>query len=138
MVVKCRRTYSEAFKADGKEAVGDSPVKLPKMIGIRLNTVLHRLLGQVDGTYLIRPDYIEVVPLVYARPESWNATRNLAPLVNAEFTERPLAEALRELRTELELATQELAHLGEAVSDAQTARTDAEAQAEQAQSLIPI
>ena len=91
---------TEAFKAAGNDSVEDTPVKLPRMIGIRLSTVLHRLLGQVNGTYLIRPDYIEVVPWEVARPESWKAKRSLAPMVNAEFTERPLAEALRELADE--------------------------------------
>src|SRR5262249_49321692 len=45
---------------EGTDAVEDQPVKLPKMIGVSLGTVLRLLTAQVNGTFLIRRDYIEV------------------------------------------------------------------------------
>lgn len=51
---------TQAFKADGIEDVESQPVKLPKMIGVSLATVLRLLTAQVNGTYLVRRDYIEV------------------------------------------------------------------------------
>jgi RNA polymerase sigma factor (sigma-70 family) len=91
---------TQAFKTEGNDAVEETPVKLRKIIGIKLDTVLRLLLDQVNGTYLIRTSYIEVVPLERARPELWKKARGLAPTVNASFTDRPLAEALRELADE--------------------------------------
>lgn len=50
-----------AFEADQQlKEVESQPVKLPKMLGVSLGTVLRLLLSQVNGTYLIRRDYIEV------------------------------------------------------------------------------
>jgi hypothetical protein len=51
---------TNAFKAEGQEAVEDQPVRLPKMVGVSLGTVLRLLTGQINGTYLIRRDYIEI------------------------------------------------------------------------------
>jgi tetratricopeptide (TPR) repeat protein len=51
---------TQAFDQQGQKAVEDAPVKLPKMPGVTLSTVLRLLLSQVNGTYLIRRDYIEI------------------------------------------------------------------------------
>lgn len=56
---------SKAFEAIGVQKVEDQPVALPRMKDVRLSTVLRLLLGQVKGdvytgTYLLRPDYIEI------------------------------------------------------------------------------
>src|SRR5205823_6035346 len=51
---------TQAFDQQGQKTVEDSPVKLPKMPGVTLSTVLRLLLSQVNGTYLIRRDYIEI------------------------------------------------------------------------------
>jgi RNA polymerase sigma factor (sigma-70 family) len=88
---------TQAFKDKGIDVVEDTPVKLSKMIGIRLETILRLLLDQVNGTYLIRTGYIEVVPCERAQPEYWRKVRSLAPRVNVNFTERALDGALREL-----------------------------------------
>ena len=39
---------------------GNSPVKLQKMIGVRLETALDMILAQVGGAYLIRGDHVEI------------------------------------------------------------------------------
>jgi hypothetical protein len=88
---------TQAFKAEGVDAVEDQPVKLPKMIGVKLGTVLRLLAEQVNGAYLIHPDFIEVVPVDCARPESWRGNRHLAPTITAEFSQSPLADALQQL-----------------------------------------
>jgi hypothetical protein len=51
---------TQAFKAEGVEAIEDQPVKLPKMVGVSLATVLRLLAAQVNATYLVRRDYIEI------------------------------------------------------------------------------
>jgi tetratricopeptide (TPR) repeat protein len=49
-----------AFSQAGQDSVEDKPVRLPKMTQVSLGTVLRLLAGQVDGTYLVRRDYIEI------------------------------------------------------------------------------
>jgi Mg-chelatase subunit ChlD/tetratricopeptide (TPR) repeat protein len=51
---------TQAFKAEGNDTVEETPVKLPKMNGVSLATVLRLLTAQANGTYLVRRDYIEV------------------------------------------------------------------------------
>src|SRR5689334_6832700 len=74
---------TQAFKAAGVDAVEDQPVRLPKMIGIRLSTILRLLADQVQGTYLVHPEFVELVPLERARPEAWREKPGFAPTVNA-------------------------------------------------------
>jgi hypothetical protein len=51
----------QAFDRDNaNRTVEDSPVRLPKMPGVSLGTILRFVLAQVQGTYLIRRDYIEI------------------------------------------------------------------------------
>jgi tetratricopeptide (TPR) repeat protein len=51
-----------AFKAlePPLENVGETRVKLPKMPGVTLSTVLRLVLSAINGTYLIRRDFIEI------------------------------------------------------------------------------
>ena len=51
-----------AFKAAdaGAEKISESEVKLEKMSGVSLATVLRLLTSQFGGTYLVRRDYIEI------------------------------------------------------------------------------
>src|SRR5262249_5279177 len=42
------------------ENVQDQRVKLPKLPGVTLSTVLRLVLSQIGGTYIIRRDYVEV------------------------------------------------------------------------------
>ncbi len=89
---------TQAFKAEGIDAIEEMPVRLPKMVGVKLSTVLRLLLAQINATYLIRSQHIEITTLKRARPEFWTGTeRNLAPTVNVEFEKCPLHEALQEL-----------------------------------------
>jgi tetratricopeptide (TPR) repeat protein len=48
------------FKDAGDEKVEDKPVRIPKMPGVSLSTILSYALSQVNATYLIRKDYVEI------------------------------------------------------------------------------
>ena len=93
-----------AFKKAGTEDVETLPVKLPKIFGARLGTVLQMLLNQINAAYLVRSDHIEVTTLQDSRPEVWPGNqsargRALMPLVSVAFEKRPLTDALKELST---------------------------------------
>jgi hypothetical protein len=98
---------TDSFKLAGAEQVADQPVQLPPLAGIRLGTVLQKLAEQVNAAYLIRADHIALVPLAAWQLEIWGRPnpeeegsakqRRRLPLVHADFDQRPLDDALREL-----------------------------------------
>src|SRR5262249_13928395 len=92
----------EAFKEDAQvESVQDQAVRLPHRVhAIKLSTILRALLSQVNGDYLIRGDHIEVTTPPRTRPSAWQERRQCAPVVDAEFVNRPLSAALQELSDE--------------------------------------
>lgn len=51
---------SEAFKEQGVQDIESQTVRLSRLSNISLSTVLRLLLAQVQGTYIIRRDFIEV------------------------------------------------------------------------------
>ena len=53
------QAFDQAGVGGGRN-VQDTQVNLPKMPGVTLGTVLRFLLAQVQGTYIIRRDYIEI------------------------------------------------------------------------------
>ncbi len=85
----------------GGESVEEMKVNLPKVTGGRLDTVLRRLLKQVDVGYVLRDGFIEVTSLqrIYNEfyPDYPDYPINQYPLVHAVFEEQPLYEALRDL-----------------------------------------
>lgn len=93
----------EAFQAIGVQKVGECPVQLPKMVGVSLRLVLQRMLAQVKGdehvgTFLVRPDHIEVTTTRHANPIHWiGAARRGLPMVSCGFDRERLPDALREL-----------------------------------------
>jgi hypothetical protein len=87
---------SQAF-LDPTGEVGDVeqvPVKLPRIANIPLGTVLRLVLAQVPlgATYLIRNEFIEIVPARHV-----TSGRILRQKVTAAFDKKPLDEALEEL-----------------------------------------
>jgi hypothetical protein len=99
---------TEAFKRDLMvQEVENQPVRLPRLAGVRLATVLDKLLAQVQGGYLVRPDHLEVTTRQRVRAEVWGPgqppeedsgrQRPQMQLVQAEFDQRPLEEALQEV-----------------------------------------
>jgi hypothetical protein len=100
----------QAFKQDLEIAdVEGQQIRLEKVKGIRLSTVLEKLLAGVPGGYLVRPDYIQittparVVAAMYGSvPQADEAApggrkRPRMPAVQTTFDRRPVDEALREL-----------------------------------------
>jgi type II secretory pathway component GspD/PulD (secretin) len=92
----------EAAGVGGGRNVEDTQVNLPKMPGVTLATVLRFLVGQIDGAYLIRRDYIEITTrnrqVVEAfGPSEGASPDNLTPAVNVVFSNRPLENALADL-----------------------------------------
>jgi tetratricopeptide (TPR) repeat protein len=52
---------TEAFKADNNQPdIEAQPIKLPRLVGVSLTTALRAVLAQVNGTYVVRRDYIEI------------------------------------------------------------------------------
>jgi hypothetical protein len=90
-----------AFKLEGTENIGDLPVGLPRMSNVRLQTILQLLCEQVNGSYLVKPDGIEITTRGRTRPEDWIGNRNLPPLVTHKCEHELLESAL----TNLELMT---------------------------------
>jgi hypothetical protein len=90
-----RRGFQEEL---GSEAA-EQEIRLPKLIGVRLSTVLRMITDQVSGSYLIKPDHILVTTWQRTRPESWKdeESRRWAVKIDAAFDHMPLADALREL-----------------------------------------
>jgi hypothetical protein len=85
------------FQEENAESPDKLKLQLPKVINVRLGTILPLLLAQVHAAYQIHPDYVEIVPIERTLPAAWKQRRDLAPTVQAEFTGRSLDEALREL-----------------------------------------
>jgi hypothetical protein len=79
----------------------EAQVKLDKLVGIPLRDVLEMLAGQFGATYLVHPNYVEIVSLEMAQPEAWIAgERRVVPQVHANFQDTSLDRALRELALE--------------------------------------
>jgi hypothetical protein len=97
-----RESFKDLAQVDAPE---DLPVKLPRMAGVNLGTVLRQLLAQVRAHYLVRADHLEVVPAERFQAEVWGAgpppegqpPRRKLPLVNATYEQRPLEELLQAL-----------------------------------------
>jgi hypothetical protein len=90
----------EAFRAEVQvQEVETQPIRLQVMRDIRLATVLRMLLRQVNATYLVRDDHLEIVPLptVPGTDGILQVDRSALPRVYASFEKRPLDEALRDL-----------------------------------------
>jgi hypothetical protein len=85
---------SQAFRTDlSDDDVEGKQVKLPKMNGVRLSTVLRLLTEQVNATYVLRSDYLEITPWQRVRA----VERRLLPVVSAQIDQVPLLDALKEL-----------------------------------------
>jgi hypothetical protein len=81
-----------------KLTIVEEHVRLPKMTGVSLDTVLRLLLSQLHATYLVRRDCLEVVPMDKSWAEGWTAdARHLASVVSADFQNERLPKALQSL-----------------------------------------
>jgi hypothetical protein len=88
-----------AFRNDNQiDSVDEMQIRLPKMVGVKLSTVLRLLSAQVNGGYRIRSDHVEITTIQRMQAESWaDREHRLAPTVDANFNKVPFEHALREL-----------------------------------------
>jgi hypothetical protein len=100
----------KAFERHGTDDLATLTIKVSPAKGMSLNSRLPTLLDQVDATFLVRKDHIEITPIAYAAKETENVDesptgeRRLAqPLVSMIFKEKPLNEALADLAEEYNL-----------------------------------
>jgi hypothetical protein len=92
---------NSAFKEElAVESVDEQIIRLPRTAGVKLGSVLRMLVSQIKGAYLIRGDHIEITTPQRTSPLAWQKERRLAPTVDADFQNRPLNTALRELSDE--------------------------------------
>jgi hypothetical protein len=94
------QAFEQAGVGGGRN-VEDSQVRLPKMPGVNLAAILRFLTAQVDGTYLIRRDFIEITTrhrqvLEAFGPGVESSTLN-PPTVNVAFQGRSLEKALADV-----------------------------------------
>jgi RNA polymerase sigma factor (sigma-70 family) len=100
----------QAFDRDNaNRTVEDSPVRLPRMPGVSLRTLLRYLLAQVQGRVLVRTDHLEVVPVneamtvAYGKPPGRYVSEARldfqlgAPFVNIVSDRQPLERALADI-----------------------------------------
>ena len=112
-----REFPAAAAQCDGLD---DKPVKLPKMMNVRVETLLRLTCEQADAMFLVYPDYIRIVPTIFALYETGVATGGTDPnddqpsflpadqllksrpltrraIVNLSFKDAPLTEILDEI-----------------------------------------
>jgi hypothetical protein len=83
----------EAFKADNNDPdIENRPIKLPRLVGVRLRTALRVIFQQVAGDFYTREDHLMVVP-----KKQIEAGVALRQPVDVSFEKRSLADALKEL-----------------------------------------
>jgi hypothetical protein len=87
----------DKFRAAGEAAILDKkPALKQRVAGLRLGKALDMTLASMEGAFLVRKDYIEIMPQNSAALET-TAVNTPGPLVSAVFKEKPLNEAVSEL-----------------------------------------
>jgi hypothetical protein len=83
----------EAFQTiQNQPDIEAQPVKLPRLVGVKLVTALRAVFQQVGGDFYTKDDVLMVVPRAYI--ENGQAFKHS---VDVSFSKRPLANALAEL-----------------------------------------
>jgi hypothetical protein len=105
------RIDSAAFKERLKlDDVGNAPVHLPRISGVRLGLVLTLLAKQVNGSYDIKRDYIEIMPFQKGvTPKKSSETWQKASKRVAELLDKPIDVEGIGLKTPLKDALEFLA-----------------------------
>lgn len=99
-----------AFQEINHENASDMMVKMQKVKGLPLATVLKQTLAEKNATFLVRKGHIEIVPIVTAAIEAkvsgadeGSVVRLSQPLVSAIYKEKPINEAFADLAEEYDL-----------------------------------
>ena len=100
----------DEFKQAGMDAVRDRTVRFPLGKGLGLRTVLNTVLAQVNGTFLVRKDHIEFLPIALAGKllavgvDDGDGPPRLAQMiVSAIVKEKPLNEVVADIAEEFDL-----------------------------------
>lgn len=110
---------------------GAETIKVSQTRALPLMTTLPHILSQLEATFLVRKDHIEIVPIVFAAKETKNiastnedddAVQMAEPLVSMIFKEKPLNEAVAELAEEYNLTVIVSPQSGDARTGFVTAR----------------
>jgi len=109
---------------------GNLVVKLPHIRAMSLASALTHVLGQLEATYLVYKNHIEIVPIAHAAKETKNIApteddgpvRLAQPLVSMIFKEKPFNEAVAELAEEYNLTVIVSPQSGDARTGFVTAR----------------
>jgi len=82
-------------------------VKLPKLVNVRLDTVLEKVVSQVQGGYLVKSDHIVITSAqrmireiwgdIATQVETFGLPRPMMRAIHAAFDKQPLANVLQEL-----------------------------------------
>ncbi len=106
-------------------------IKVPQFKGMSPMTILSHILGQLDATYLVFKDHLEIVPIEFAAKETKNIkttdddgqpVRMAQPLVSMIFKEKPLNDAVAEIAEEYNLTVIVAPQSGDARTGFVTAR----------------
>jgi hypothetical protein len=107
---------AELVAKNAADEILNAQISVPVMKNVRLATILKHVADQVDGVYLLYPDHIKIVSTARAvtltnppvreyqaegedaaTQETYNDIIRSIPLVNANFKEISLQDALREV-----------------------------------------
>jgi len=88
-----------------RRTVEDTPVRIPRIPGVTLRTLLRHLLAQVDGLVLVRKDHLHVVPRTQALcevygddlPNGIKEPRIGQPIVHVISDRQPLEQVLADI-----------------------------------------
>lgn len=96
----------EQFKQQGIEQVGErrSPLTTVATKGMSLHRFLGVWLASLDATYLVRGDYVEIVPLGLVANAGPMAARPAAQLVSLVVKEKPFNEVIDRLAEQYDLS----------------------------------
>ena len=100
---------AEDFKQAGTEEIFEKVVRFPAAKGLVLRSVMNTVLAQVNGTFLVRKDHVEFLPIPLAarvtgsKVDDDGMSRLTQPLVSVIVKEKPLNEVAADIAEEFDL-----------------------------------
>jgi RNA polymerase sigma factor (sigma-70 family) len=93
ILIDARAFVTEAASNDESPDIGNSPITIPKLVDVKLSTILRTVLVQVDGDFYTKDDVLMVVPR-----KQIQSGRLFRQPVDAVYKKRQLVLALEELQ----------------------------------------
>jgi hypothetical protein len=101
---------ADEFKQAGMDGIYEKYVRFPSGKGLGLRSVMNTVLAQVNGTFLVRKDHVEFLPIPLAArvtgskvDDDGGISRLTHPLVSVVVKEKPLNEVAAEIAEEFDL-----------------------------------